>query len=100
MSNGDMLKTIKNLVESGDDFTVKQYRVMSLTGMVELGDKIESLQGEIKQVDKSAQARVCKEVVQAGKDIERLEKKSNRNDTVVGFATVLGTIAGLIFGNK
>ena len=32
------------------------------------------------------------------KDIERLEEKSNRNDAIVGIGTIIGTIAGVIFG--
>ena len=40
MSNGEMLKDIKKLIESVEDFTVKQYRNLTLTGMVELGDTL------------------------------------------------------------
>ena len=100
MSNGDMLHTIKELIESGDDFTVKQYRILSLSGMVELGENITALKKEITVVDKDAQSRICPEVNQAIKDIERLEKKSNRNDTIVGVGTIIGSIVGFVFGNK
>ena len=65
MSNGDMLKTIKNLIEDGDPFTAKQFQTMSLTGMVELGDSIKDLRDEIKKVDDAAQDRVCPAVLQA-----------------------------------
>jgi len=100
MSNGDMLHTIKELIESGDDFTVKQYRVMSLTGMVELGEDIKEVRDEIKKVDSAAQARICPAVIQAQKDIVKLEGKSNRNDTIVGIGTVIGSVIGFVFGNK
>ena len=100
MSNGDMLNTIKELIESGEDFTVKQYRVMSLTGMVELGEDIKEVRDEIKKVDNAAQERVCPAVTQAVIDIGKLEKKSNRNDTIVGVGTITGSILGFIFGNK
>lgn len=100
MSNGSMLKDIKDLIESGESFTTKQYQVLSLSGMVELGDEIKDVRAELKNVNTAAQTRVCPEVAQAQKDIEDLEKKSNRMDTLVGAGTILGTIAGLIFGNK
>ena len=100
MSNGDMLKTIKELIESGDDFSVKQYRIMSLTGMVELGEDIKDVRHEINKVDKAAQARVCEPVKQAKIDIGKLEGKSNRNDFIVGFGTIVGSVVGFIFGNK
>jgi len=100
MSNGTMMKDIKTLIESGEAFTTKQYQVLSLSGMVELGDEIKEVKRELKNVNTAAQTRVCKEVKQAQKDIEALEKKSGRMDTLVGAGTILGTIAGLIFGNK
>lgn len=100
MSNGDMLKTIKNLIEDGDPFTAKQFQTMSLTGMVELGDNIKNLSNEIKKVDGAAQSRICPEVKQAAIDIGKLETKSNRMDTLVGAGTILGTIAGVLFGTK
>ena len=100
MSNGDMLKTIKNLIDDGDPFTAKQFQTMSLTGMVELGDNIKNLSDEINKVDTAAQNRVCPAVLQTQKDIEKLEGKSNRNDVIVGVGTVLGTIGGFLFGTK
>ncbi len=100
MSNGDMLNTIKKLIESGEDFTVKQYRLMSLTGLVELGADIKDVRDEIKKVDDAAQERVCPAVTQAIKDIDKLEGKSNRNDIFVGIGTIMGTIGGILFGNK
>ena len=100
MSNGKMLHTIKKLIEDGDPFTAKQYQTMSLAGMVELGDSIKSLTGEIKEVKDDAQSRICPEVKQAAKDIERLETKSNRNDTIVGIGTVIGSVVGFFFGTK
>ena len=98
--SGDILKSIKKLVESGDDFTVKQYRIMSLTGMVELGEDIQDVRKEIKKVDDAAQARICPAVIQAQKDIGKIEKKSNRNDFIVGIGTIVGSVVGFIFGNK
>ena len=100
MSNGKMLNQIKELIESGDDFTVKQYRVLSLSGMVELGENIEGLKGDIDKVEQKALSRVCPEVKQTIRDIEKLERKSNRNDTIVGIGTVVGSVVGFIFGNK
>ena len=100
MSNGDMLKDIKELIASGDDFTVKQYRILSLSGMVQLGDSIKDIRDDIKKVDEKASVRVCPEVLQAQKDIVKLEGKSNRNDVIVGIGTVIGSIGGFIFGSK
>ena len=100
MSNGEMLTSIKKLVESGDDFSVKQFRVMTLTGMVELGDNIKEVRDEITRVDEEATSRICPEVIQAQKDIDKLEDKSDKRDVLVGAGTILGTIAGVIFGNK
>jgi len=100
MSNGNMIKDIKQLIESGEDFTAKQYRVLSLSGMVELGEGLKEVRNEIAKVDSAAQARICPAVEQAQKDIDRLEGKSNRNDVIVGIGTVLGTVGGFIFGNK
>ena len=100
MSNGDMLKTIKALIESGEDFTVKQYRVMSLTGMVELGADIKEVRDEISKVDEAAQDRICPAVVQAQKDIKKLEGKSNRNDVLVTLATAISGVIGFVFGSK
>lgn len=100
MSNGDMLKDIKKLVESGDDFTPKQYRILTLSGMVELGENIKEIKDEISKVNNAAQTRICPEVKQAAVDIQKLETKSNRNDAYVGIGTVFGTIAGILFGNK
>lgn len=100
MSNGDMLNTIKKLIESGDDFSVKQYRILSLSGMVELGEGLEDVRDEIKKVDDAAQERICPAVIQAGKDIEKLEGKSNRNDILVTLATGISGVIGFIFGNK
>ena len=100
MGNGDMLKDIKELIASGDDFTVKQYRVLSLSGMVQLGDNIKELRDEVKAVDEKAMIRVCPEVIQANKDIGKLEKKSNRNDGYVTLATIAASITAAIFGGK
>jgi len=100
MSNGEMLKDIKKLIESGEDFTVKQYRILTLSGMVELGDTLKEVIGEIDKVNSAAQTRICPEVKQAAVDIQKLETKSNRNDAYVGIGTVFGTIAGILFGNK
>jgi len=100
MSNGNMLKDIKNLIASGDDFTVKQYRILSLSGMVELGDNINDLRDDIKKVDEKASVRVCPEVLQAQKDIVKLEGKSNRNDGLVTIAGIAGAITAAIFGGK
>lgn len=100
MSNGSMIKDIKTLIESGDDFTAKQYRILSLSGMVELGEDMKAVRDEINKVDKAAQARVCKDVIQAQKDIKKLEEKSNRNDTIVGIGTIVGSVVGFVFGNK
>ena len=100
MSNGTMLHTIKKLIEDGDDFTVKQFRTMTLTGMVELGENISEMRGEIKQVNSDAQSRICPEVKQAQIDIGKLEKKSNRSDTIVGVGTVIGSVIGFVFGSK
>ena len=100
MSNGDMLNTVKKLIESGDPFTAKQFQTMSLTGMVELGEDIKEVRDEINKVDKAAQARICPAVLQAQKDIEKMEGKSNRNDFIVGFGTIVGSVVGFIFGNK
>jgi len=99
MSNGDMLNTIKKLVESGDDFTVKQYRMMSLSGMVELGDSIKGLEGEIAKGEKK-DLLLGTAVEHVKKDITRLEGKSNRNDTIVGIGTLVGSIIGFVFGSK
>ncbi|HDD61479.1 MAG TPA: hypothetical protein ENF22_02980 [Chloroflexi bacterium] len=95
-----MIKEIKQLIESGDDFTAKQFRILSLSGMVELGEAIEDVRNEIKKVDAAAQARVCPKVLQAQRDIERLEGKSNRNDVIVAFGTIIGSIVGVFVGNK
>ena len=100
MSNGDMLKTIKNLIEDGDPFTAKQFQTMSLTGMVELGDSIKALNDEIKKVDIAAQGRICPAVIQAQKDIGKLEGKSNRNDLLVTLATGISGVIGFVFGSK
>ena len=100
MSNGNMLKDIKNLIASGDDFTVKQYRILSLSGMVELGDNINDLRDDIKKVDEKASVRVCPEVLQSQKDIVKLEGKSNRNDGLVTIAGIAGAITAAIFGGK
>ena len=100
MSNGDMLKTIKTLIEDGDPFTAKQFQTMSLTGMVELGDNIKALKDEIKKVDDAAQDRVCPAVLQAQKDITKLEGKSNRNDMLVTLATGISGVIGFFFGSK
>ena len=100
MSNGEMLKDIKDLIASGEDFTVKQYRILTLSGMVEMGDKIDALNSEMANVDEKAMSRICPAVETAQADIEKLERKSGRMDTLVGAGTILGTIAGLIFGNK
>jgi len=100
MSNGDMLKTIKDLIESGDPFTAKQYQVMSLTGMVELGQDIKDVRSEINKVDKAAQSRICPAVTQAQKDIVKLEGKSNRNDILVTLATAISGAVGFFFGTK
>jgi len=100
MSNGNMLVDIKKLIESGEDFTVKQYRILSLSGMVELGEGLKEVRNEIAKVDSAAQARICPAVEQAQKDIDKLEGKSNRNDVFVGVGTILGTIGGILFGNK
>jgi len=100
MSNGDMLKDIKELIASGDDFSVKQYRILSLSGMVQLGDNINDLRDDIKKVDEKASVRVCPEVLQAQKDIVKLEGKSNRNDGLVTIAGIAGAITAAIFGGK
>ena len=100
MSIGDMLKTIKNLIEDGDPFTAKQFQTMSLTGMVELGDSIKDIRDEIKKVDEAAQDRICPAVEQAQKDIEKLEGKSNRNDVLVTLATAISGVIGFVFGSK
>ena len=100
MSNGEMLKDIKKLIESGEDFSVKQYRILTLSGMVELGDSLKAVIGEIDKVNSAAQTRICPEVKQAVIDIGKLETKSNRNDAYVGIGTVFGTIAGILFGSK
>ena len=100
MSNGKMLNDIKKLIESGEDFTVKQYRVLTLSGMVELGDSIENLRGDIRKVDDKAMTRICPEVTQAARDIVRLEAKSNRVDAIVGVGTVIGSVIGFFFGSK
>jgi len=75
MSNGDMLKDIKELIASGDDFSVKQYRILSLSGMVQLGDSIKDIRDDIKKVDDKASERVCPEVLQAQKDIVKVGRK-------------------------
>ena len=100
MSNGDMLKDIRELIASGDDFSVKQYRILSLSGMVQLGDNINDLRDDIKKVDEKASVRVCPEVLQAQKDIVKLEGKSNRNDGLVTIAGIAGAITAAIFGGK
>jgi len=100
MSNGDMLKDIKELIASGDDFSVKQYRILSLSGMVQLGDSIKDIRDDIKKVDEKASVRVCPEVIQAQKDIVKLEKKSNRNDGYVTLATIAASITAAIFGSR
>ena len=100
MSNGDMLKDIKTLIESGDDFTVKQYRILSLSGMVQLGDDIKTLRSEIQASESKAMTRVCPEVKQAAIDIKKLEDKSNRNDILVTLATAISGTIGFIFGGK
>ena len=100
MSNGDMLKTIKTLIENDEPFTAKQYQTMSLTGMVELGDAIKEMGQKITTVDTAAQTRVCPAVIEAQKDIDKLEGRSDKRDVLVGAGTILGTIAGVIFGNK
>jgi len=100
MSNGEMLKDIKKLIESGEDFSVKQYRILTLSGMVELGDTLKEVIGEIDKVNSAAQTRICPEVKQAVIDIGKLETRSNRMDALVGAGTVFGTIAGFLFGNK
>ena len=100
MSNGDMLNTVKKLIESGDPFTAKQFQTMSLTGMVELGEDIKEVRDEINKVDKAAQARICPAVLQAQKDIGKLEKKSTRNNLLVTLATGISGVVGFIFGNK
>lgn len=39
--------------------------------------------------------------VQANADnIEKLEKKSNRNDFIVGVGTIIGSVIGFIFGSE
>ena len=100
MSNGNMLVDIKKLIESGEDFTVKQYRILSLSGMVELGDAIKEMGQKITTVDTAAKTRVCPAVIEAQKDIDKLEGRSDKRDVLVGAGTILGTIAGVIFGNK
>jgi len=100
MGNGDMLKDIKELIASGDDFSVKQYRILSLSGMVQLGDSIKDIRDDIKKVDEKASVRVCPEVLQAQKDIVKLEGKSNRNDGLVTIAGIAGAITAAIFGGK
>jgi len=100
VSNGDMLKDIKELIASGDDFTVKQYRILSLSGMVQLGDSIKDIRDDIKKVDDKASERVCPAVLQAQKDITKMEDKSNRNDVIVGIMTGIGTAIGFVFGTK
>jgi len=100
MSNGDMLKTIKTLIENDEPFTAKQYQTMSLTGMVELGDAIKEMGQKITTVDTAAKTRVCPAVIEAQKDIDKLEGRSDKRDVLVGAGTILGTIAGVIFGNK
>ena len=100
MSNGDMLKDIKELIASGDDFSVKQYRILSLSGMVQLGDSIKDIRDDIKKVDEKASVRVCPEVLQAQKDIVKLEGKSNRNDGLVTIAGIADAITAAIFGGK
>ena len=100
MSNGDMLKTIKTLIENDEPFTAKQYQTMSLTGMVELGDAIKEMGQKITTVDAAAQTRVCPAVKEVQKDVKRIEGKSDKRDVFVSVGTILGTIAGVIFGNK
>ena len=100
MGNGNMLKDIKGLIESGETFTTKQYQVLSLSGMVELGEEIKSIKGELANVNTAAQTRICPEIIAVQNDIKRIEGKSNKNDILVGAGTIFGTIAGLIFGNK
>jgi len=66
MSNGTMMKDIKTLIESGEAFTTKQYQVLSLSGMVELGDEIKEVKRELKNVNTAAQTRVCKDMNACG----------------------------------
>ena len=100
MSNGEMLSTIKELIENGDPFTAKQFQVMVLSGVVEVGDEIKKVRDDLNKVDKSAQSRVCEKVLQAEKNIEKLEGKSNRNDSIVSVGVIISTVIGAIFGNK
>jgi len=93
MSSGDMLKDIKELIASGDDFSVKQYRILSLSGMIELGDKMD-------EIEAAAMERHCPALEQVEKDVARLEKKSNRNDGYVTIATIVGSITAAIFGSR
>ena len=100
MSNGEMLKNIKELIESGDDFTAKQYRILTLSGIIEIGGMIHELREEIKVVDDKAMTRICPAVEQAQKDIGKLEAKSNRNDLMVTIAAIAGSIGAAIFGSE
>ena len=64
---------------------------MSIENMDKKLDVLPKMQKQLHDIDTQLQV-VCKDVERNKEDIDDLQAKSNRNDTIIGAFTVVGTV--------
>jgi len=88
MSNGSMLTEIKNLIDSGEDFTARQYRQLMLSAMLEMGEKIE-------MVETGLATRKCSSLAVVENEVKILRRRNNITDLLTAVMTSVAVYLGV-----